>query len=481
MSTDPAPSRPAGSRRERGSRRRLRAFAVSFAAIAAALAVVGAIAGAASVMLGPRVTEVQVDPQAAISASGSRLIVTTSQSLSEVRADQVTITPATPFDLDTSGRSVGVRFTVPLDADTDYTVTIADVEGVAGGPTSTITESFTTPPSEVYLLQRGATDGDTIFRTDLTGEGAIGVFTHPHIEDFRATGSHLVVVVEEDGAQQLRVMDLDGANVQQMPLPGEGSVSSLQIADRGERVGYLFTAADLSSGGGYESALFTASLDDPLTAPVPVAVAGADDRIGQWSFVPDTDSVLLLTFDGVLLLTATDGSSPASLGSALAIDGISSGTAEAIIERIDGLVVLDLVTAEETPLVTATPDTGLVGTVLPLPRGGTVRMTYPIGANGLPTGETVVTAVTDEGQSTDILVAPSTDAVLQTCISPSGQYAAVLTAPDIAANPYDTYRLPLPRDIRTRILTVPRGGGSAQEVVALAGFAISWCQTSVSW
>ena len=139
----------------------------------------------------------QVDPDAAVEASGSRLIVTTTQSLADVDPSQVTVTPATPFVVDTSGRSVGVRFALPLWDDTEYTVVISDVEGLGGGPAATITESFRTPPIQVELLQRGA-DGDTIFRTDLSGENAVAVFTHPHIEDFRATSTHLVVSVRTD-------------------------------------------------------------------------------------------------------------------------------------------------------------------------------------------------------------------------------------------------------------------------------------------
>ena len=137
---------------------------LGFVGVAAAIGLVGALGAAATVLMGPRVTAVQVDPSAAIAASGSRLIVTTSQSLADVDPTSVTVTPATPFDIDTSGRSIGVRFTVPLDADTEYTVTIDGVTGVSGGPSSTIAESFRTPPSEVFLLQRGTADGESATR-----------------------------------------------------------------------------------------------------------------------------------------------------------------------------------------------------------------------------------------------------------------------------------------------------------------------------
>ena len=64
------------------------------------------------------------------------------------------------------------------------------------------------------------------------------------------------------------------------------------------------------------------------------------------------------------------------------------------------------------------------------------------------------------------------DAVLQTCVSPSGRYLAVVVAPDAAANPYDRYELPMPERVESHVIEI----SSAEEVVTLAGFDISWCQ-----
>jgi hypothetical protein len=280
MSTDPGRSADSGTRRARSRRRRGRAFLGTFAIVVGVLAVLGLGGAAASVAQGPRVTDVYVDPAAAAAASGSRLIVTTTQSLADVDAAQVTITPETPFAVDTSGRSLGVRFTLPLWDDTEYTVTIDDVASLGGGPTATITETFRTPPTEVFLLQRGTADGDMIYRTDLTGQNAVPVFRHGHIEDFRATAEHLVVSVRTDDDEAgLVVTDLDGENQHQLPLPGDGFVSNLQSADRGERIGYTFSDAEIDADSGRESLLYTASLADPDADPAPVEIEGADPRV----------------------------------------------------------------------------------------------------------------------------------------------------------------------------------------------------------
>ncbi|MDF2920179.1 MAG: hypothetical protein K0S70_4397, partial [Microbacterium sp.] len=170
--------------------------------------------------------------------------------------------------VDTSGRSIGVRFTLPLWDDTEYTVEIADVASVSGGPAATIAETFRTPAAHMFLLQRaGAPDGgDLIYRTDLGGQNAVPVFSHGHIEDFRATASHLVVSVRtDDDSPGLIVTDLDGSNERELALPGDGFVSNLQSADRGELIGYTFSDAQLTA----ESGRMPPPPRSPWKAPTP--------------------------------------------------------------------------------------------------------------------------------------------------------------------------------------------------------------------
>lgn len=462
------------TRRARAQRRRGRTFAASFGIVLGVLVVLGLGGAAASVAQGPRVTDVFVDPAAAAAASGSRLIVTTTQSLADVDPSQVTVSPETPFQVDTSGRSVGVRFTLPLWDDTEYTVKIAGVASLGGGPTATLTETFRTPKAQVYLLQRGADGGDLIYRTDLSGQEAVPVFRHDHIEDFRATASHLVVSVRTDDDEAgLIVTDLDGKDQHELPLPGDGYVSNLQSADRGERIGYTFSDAQLTADSGRESRLYTASLGDPAADPVPIEVQGADPRVAEWRFVPDTDSILLLSFDGSLLLTGSGGSDSATaLGVALGLDGIARGSNEAVVDRADHAAVIDLTDASEQQLVAPDHDLGGTTSVTPLPDGSTIRTAAVLDADGIPTGRTSVALVAADGATRMLTEIDDTDAVLQVCVSPSARYAAVLVAPDAVTNAYDTYQLPLPERPETRVLEISDGA----QVVALKGSSISWCQ-----
>lgn len=483
MSTERRASSRRGSepsRRQRGLARRGRGYLVSFAAVLGVLLLVGAAAGLVGAAQGPRVTEVQFDPEAAASASGSRMILTTSQSLAEIDPAQVEVTPAADVTVQTAGRSLGIRFTLPLRDDTDYTVTVRGVTAVGGSTTSTLTESFRTPPLEVYLLQRGDAE-DTVFRTGLDGETAVPVFTHPHIEDFRATAQHLVMSVQgDDGAPQLVVTDPDGENARTLTLPGPGAVQDLQTADRGESIGYTYTDPDMSAEGAQASVLYTASLKDADAdadaEPTRIEVAGQPVSVAQWRFVPDTDSLLLLTFEGRLLLTASAGESPVDLGAAAQLEGIARGSATAVVLRADGLFEVDLSDGSETPLVDAVGTTGYLGGIVPLSTGATLRQYTSAGVESGGSGSTLY-RVDADGASTPVFTVQGTSSLLQTCVSPSGRYAAVLVQPDAVTNPYDTsYVLPLPQRVETHILDLEAPDPAADEVSSLDAFDISWCQ-----
>ncbi len=274
----------------------------------------------------------------------------------------------------------------------------------------------------------------------------------------------------------LVVTDRSGQNAREIPLPGKGTVSALEAADRGETIGFTYTAPDGDQGKAIESVLYTVSIADPSAQPVAVAPAGTDARVAQWRFVPDTDRVLLVNFAGRLLLTSPGGATATDLGTAYALDGIARGSQVAIVQRIDGMVTVDLTSGAVSPLVPAQAVAGSEGVVTPLPGAAhdTLRP-YSVVTNGIAQGTTVYRVDVQGAASPVFTIAPSTS-FLQTCVSPSGRYAAFLLAPDIASNPYDTYLRPLPRTLETHIVEL----GTGHEIVALAGSDISWCQASTS-
>jgi len=451
---------------------RNRRFLIALGAVLGILVLVGAGLGAVSLTQGPRISAVQVDPQHAIESSGSRLILTANQSLSAIDESQITIDPAVPFTLDAAGRGVGIRFTVPLDDSTTYKVSVADVTSTGGGPSATLSTSFTTPESSLFILNRDPDGDDKIFRTDLAGEG-VPVFAADKIDDFRATATQLVVSVEEDDLSKLYVMKRDGTDARELDLPGKGYIGSIQVSERGGLVGYTYSDEDLSDTQGRASVLVTQSLSGE-GEPEIAEVGDAEANILSWQFVPDSAAMLFIDFDGALSLI--DHSSDAgvqSLGLASDILGVSRGTYTALVQRLDmSIVELNLADGSEAPLEASNPDFGTASSIVPFP-GGTLRHVASYGADGLPDGQAIV-RVDDDGTATKITDVSGTDTILQACASPSGQYAAVSIAPDLTNNRYDQMLLPLPQRIETHIFDLRSG----EEMVALTGFDASWCTTA---
>ncbi|MDX2376134.1 hypothetical protein M4I32_04895 [Microbacterium sp. LRZ72] len=462
----------------RGSRRRRRersGFVRSLSVVLAVL-LVAAIAGSVlSLTQGPRASTVVVDTEAIAESAGQRVVFTASQPLEQIDPAQITVEPAAPYSVETSGRHVAVQFTYALDPDTSYEVTIDDVVGTSGGPESTLSHDFTTAVPPLYVLQRSEDGDDAVFLTNLEGDRAVPVFTHGQIEDFRESRSGLVVqTTDDDGAAALTVTARDGGDPTPLSLPGAGTVSGLQAADRGGLIGYTYTDLDVSDEGGIESRLYLSRMDDPGTPPRAVDL-GDESRVSQWSFVPDTSSLLVLTFDGQLRLVDPQDpdASPVSLGTAISLSGVERGTGRAIVERADGMVTIDLTDLSEEALVTTTAieELGLPGPVRPFAEGETLRTFTRMGADGYPESQSVVT-VGPEGEVAPVLtLADSGDAVMQACASPSGRYAAVTVAPDLAQNPYDTYARPLPVTLQTHIIDTDAG----ETITVIDGTDVSWC------
>jgi hypothetical protein len=482
MSTDSTRSGRAAPDRTRGAARRRRArssFSRALAIVIAALVVAGAAGAAFSLTQGPRTSAVAIDTLSVAEAAGQRLVFTTNQPLAAIDPAQVTVQPAAPFTVEASGRNVAVQFTYPLDADTTYTVSVAGVEGASGGPTATISHEFTTGTPPIYVLQRRDEDDDAVFLSNLAGDKAVPVFTAPQIEDYRASRDGLVVeTTDGSGAASLTAMALDGSDPKPLPVPGQGTIAGLQMADHDGLVGYTYTDLDISAGSGIESALYISRLSDPDAEPERIEV-GEDTRVVDFLFVPQTSSLVVLTFDGQLRLvdTARPDAEPVLLGGALGLSGIERGSGRVIAEKSDGTVLIDLTDLSETPLTEpADIETlGIPGPVVPTVQGKTLRTFTQMGEDGYPESQTV--GLVDAFGVFDPLfeLSDGGDAVMQTCASPSGSHIAVIVSPDLVDNPYDTYSRPLPKRLETHIVDARTG----KEVTVIAGTDISWCPVTI--
>ena len=459
----------------RGARRRERGrirYRRGLAAVVAALAVIGGAAATVSVVQGPRATAIQQDPSGAISASGSRIIFTANEPLAVIDPTQVTVTPATDFTVDVSGRTVGIRFPTALHADTKYTVAIDDVAGAGGGPKSTFETSFLTPKAEVLTLERDANADDRIVAHTLGDDGAKVILEASQIDDFRVTSGYIVAtLVDDDGAMHVIVTSRDTGERHEIPLPGAGTVTGLQVSERGQLYGFAFTDAHAASGQGRINVLFTGSLAsaDP---PSSVITGGEEPSVDRWRFVPETSSLLLNSFEGDLTLVDRDSADGevSSFGTALSIEGVARSTYTALIDRLeDGIVELDLATGQSRPVdnLELSDDTVLAH-ILPLP-GGTLR-SYAQLVDGIPTTSRIMRTGSG-GEMHEVAHTDRGEILQQMCASPSGQYVA-LTISDSSGAPFDGGVQPLPELIETRIYDAESG----EEKAVWPGFDASWCE-----
>lgn len=469
MSTD---SHPATSRRRRRDDHARRRFRRALAATLGVLVLVGLVGVTAGLMQGPRVTSVAIDSDAVAELAGQRVVFTTNSPIEPVDESQITITPAAAFTLEHSGRYLAVQFTGPLDPDTDYSVVVAGTRSVGGGPSADLASHFRTGSPPIYIMQRHAGEDDIVFRTDLSGEQAVAVYAGPRVESFRASRSGVAVLSTSDAGTAALDAVRDG---DEMPvaftLPGEGSIDLLDISDR--FVGYVYTDLDIGTrGDALEAALFLARLDDPAAEPVRVDL-GAESRIADWSFIPQTTSLLVLTFDGQLRLidAASPAAEPVALGSAQEIIAVEPGTGRAYIQRPDGPVVLDLTTLDDASVAEVADTQIVAGRLAPMVGGGTVRVATRFTDDGQVEDQRVVRVSEEGGVESVFAVDDPDDVILTVCVSPSARYAAVMVAPDLSTDAYDGYRNPLPRVLHTHVVEIETG----EEVAPLVGFGVNWC------
>ena len=462
------------STRTRRSARHRRRFVLAFVVTVGVLAAISVGAAAVSLTHGPRVTEVQVDPEAATRESGSRVIFTADQALAPIDASQVTVEPATEFTVDAAGRTVGVRFPTALDAGVDYTVHVAGVTGIGAGPDSDLETRFTTPAASMLTLVRDPDGPDQIVRHEIGSDDVTAVFAADAIDDFRATSAYLAVTTGGAEQMSLTVVDRASGETVEVGVPGDGTLTGLQVSARGQLYGYTFSDAELTAESGRANVLFTGSLRDAFATgetAEPVAVGGEEPSIDRWRFVPETSSLLLNDFSSNLTLLDTVDESATTFGQAGGIQGVARSTYTALIWRVEeGFTELDLSSGEEVPVDDV--DLGgetILGHMIPLATGGTLRG-YAEMVEGTPADSRIVAAA--DGSVTDVATVAAGDALQQVCASPSAQYAAVTVAPDIVRNAFDRGAQPLPRVVETRVHDIRTG----ELVVTVPGFASSWCE-----
>jgi len=429
-----------------------------------ALAVLCAAFAALTLVQGPKLSSAQLDARAAITASGQALRLFANTPVAEVSPSAVSITPNAPFTVTTDGKIIGITFDLPLRYATDYRVSVDDVTAISAGQPSTLSYAFTTPTPSAYYLDRGETTDD-IVRTGISGAARDVVYSAPGIQAFAVVTATVTAVVTstDSGGSALSIIDGQTGLVENVVLPGEGTISGFAMSDVGHVLGFVFTdarAADPIAGdepGILDRVLMKLDLDAGREL-VPVDdFDGEPLAVYDWRFVPGGSSVVVLTGDRSAFLATADDLEP--LGTLAGLGHVASTGESMTVRTALGSAVLDFATTELTYFDPSPVDgeKASVGESELLTNGDRVQR---VAVFDEVTGRYVSRVVLDDGKTSRTLFATtdSLGSIASFSVSPNEQYLAIEYVGDYADVVSDDYPSePRAQTVQTAVVDVHTG------------------------
>jgi hypothetical protein len=390
----------------------------------------------ANTLQGPRLLDAQINPDAAVEGAGERLVLRVDQTIANLTADQVTVTPRVPVETTSDGAALILRFADSLSYATTYEI-VTKVQSGTTGASSTLTYSFRTPDGAFYVLQRAASNADTD-APDQIVHHFIGsteqrvVRSQPHIEQYAVADPAIGVVTSDAaGAATLTVGPLDGSQPDQT-LADNSDISRLKSSGPRGLLGFVLTPLsdpDLTGGGQLH-------LYDPVTGKL-ITVSGFDRKPLEpldWAFVPGTTSIVAQTADNSFyLIDPLNGRQTQPLGSHSRMYGFVPGSTTLIVDDNGDYTAIDLATGNTSTMP-----------ALDLPEAAGVQQLLPLGGDKGYVGWMATHAgaasvvVINDGNARQIYAEEpdATGGIQNICLSPNGQYLAVAKLPrDAATNP----------------------------------------------
>ncbi|MGY4857070.1 hypothetical protein [Cryobacterium sp. AP23] len=407
---------------------------------------------AVNMLNGPRLTGTSIDTAAVVSQANQRLVLETNQQLAEVTAGQVTVTPASAVQVQTTNDTIVIVFSQPLDYDTAYTVGVTGVTGPFADRVSTLSTSFHTGESPLYVLTRAPAlpgestkDPDRIVRTTVGSAETTVVYTAPYIQSFVPTGDELVVVtLADDLTSRLNLVAADGSSAE-LTLPGTGTVQDLQASSLSATVGFRFSSVAGAGGAVYDNTLFLLDLTTGTLATIP-GLDGAAVQAISWGFMPRRAEIVAQLFDTTLLLVdPAVADAPIPIGQFPNLNAFAPDGLRIAVSDQDRQYVLDLSTGSEDAIVPQ----DVAGTT-----PYTAELHFLTGGEGYvqrvaefdqATGRVVqyLTLVTGEpGQESSLVVyrpALVNETIVGFSLSPNDQYLAIQTVPNSDTQVNDGY------------------------------------------
>lgn len=320
------------------------------------LALAAAALGFVGAGRGPELVTASITVDRTVVAGSQPLVLSGRQPLEEVTPEQVTVTPASEFTVETLDARIVVRFARPLAYGTQYTVTVADVRSRHTHVPSQWSYSFTTPGYAAYsLLTRGpGTFGadDQVVRT-LPDGTTLPVLETPGIEDYTVVDGAVVAVVRHSDLET-RLVASAGADADLMTLetPEGTALGLLQGSAEQRMIGYTAVGAAAEGERFYDNTLFLQDMADVSQPPVEITRPdGSDLIVIDWGFVPGTRSLVVQDEENQFYLK---GFAPAAaltpLGSHDRLLGFLPGTPTLVVLKGTDEAMLDLALGRSTPL-----------------------------------------------------------------------------------------------------------------------------------
>ena len=417
---------------------------------------------------GPKLSSGSVDAGRVVAQGGQQLRLFANQSIRTVAKKHVSVNPAVPFTVSTSGAVIAVQFTDRLRYGTKYSVRVSDVANAFQPRVSTFDYTFTTAPAEIYYLDRadpatGAGQDDSIIRTGLSGSERTVVYSAPRIQQFVVFAQAIAVTtLGDDATSSLSLVGLSSKLVEQIPLPGPGAIDELRGESNAGLLGFVFTSAGPVVAREFNSVLMRIDLSGAHTvAPVP-DLAGTPLKTLGWGFLGGSTSIIAQGEDQtVLLIDASKSAAPVPLGQYTELGRSSPDGKTIVVSDVFGKIAYSLADGTKTriPSLPIAGASTYGGDVVLL--GKDMARVQQVAVFDSATGGKFQSyLVYESGTTARILYQTKDDAgsIEGFSISPNGQFVAVNVIPDYANSVSDGYPVDAQSTtIRTVFIDIARG------------------------
>ena len=458
-----------------------RPFRRALAITVIALAILVAGFAGLNYLQGPKLSSGSVDADRVVAQAGQQLRLFANQSIRVVSKKNVSVSPAAPFTVSTSGAVIAVQFTERLRYATTYSVRVSDVANAFQPRVSTFDYAFTTAPAEIFYLDRadpaaGPGQDDSIVRTGMRGDERTLVYSAPRIQQFVVFAQAIAVTtLAEDGTSSLSLVALSSKLVEHIPLPGLGTIDELRGETQAGFIGFVFTSAGPAVAREFNSVLMRIDLTGEHTVtPVP-DLAGRPLAVLGWGFLGGSTSIVAQGEDQtVLLIDAAKSGPPVPLGHYTELGRSSPDGKTIVVSDVFGKIAYSLADGTETriPSLPIAGASTYGGDVVLLGRG-TARVQQVAVFDSATGGKFQSYLVYENGTTSRVLYQTKDDtgSIEGFSISPNGQFVAVNVIPDYANSVSDGY----PVDAQsTSISTVYIDIASGAIVRSVDGFDESW-------